>query len=194
MANKHDEPLDLMIYSAVPTVYIDPMEAIKAVRACNNGYEARYRCAAPTGWTLDQSLVGSQWRNLWIACPVTVKAVFPNRWGEPDTWENPKDTISNLGIWFTDGSGSRKYIIENWTRVDTLPSHVQYAWMLRQIEYLRVKVIESKSDKLDPPRPFYQRDLTAAEAEAKAFAEVNNLAAGQAVNAGRIGQLLLFGA
>lgn len=194
MANKPDEPLDLMIYSAVPTVYSDPMVAIKAGRVCNNGYEARYRCAAPTGWTLDQSLVGSQWRNLWIACPVTVKAVFPNRWGEPDTWENPKDTISNLGIWFTDGSGSRKYIIENWTRVDTQSPHLQYAWMLRQIEYLRAKVIESKSDKLDPLRPFYQRDLTAAEAEAKAFAEANDLAAGQAVNAGRIGQLLLFGA
>lgn len=194
MTNKPDEPLDLMIYSAVPTVYSDPMLAIKAGRVCNNGYEARYRCSAPTGWTFDQSLVGSQWRNLWIACPVTVKAVSLNRWGELDTWENPKDTISNLGIWFTDGSGSRKYIIENWTRVDTQPPHLQYAWMLRQIEYLRGKLIEGKNDKHDPLIHLYQQHLTAAEAEAKAFAEANHLASGQAINAGRKGQLLLFGA
>lgn len=122
---------DRMIYAYWPASYGSPEEAIACYHPDRTEDPAKLK---PTGWMLDESMVGTVWVNLHTGTDCTIHSVGV-RMGDLDMYESDPHGLSmGLGCWRTvAGHETPCFIAEHWARVDHLGPEMRLHWFAVEI-------------------------------------------------------------
>jgi hypothetical protein len=113
---------DLNINISIPPIYDNPVE-LRTIYQIGK--------FAPSGWMLNQSMVGTRWYNFYTGNIFLVVKVGDDIYKQLDMLDG-SNNFMGLGIW-----RNNHYQVEHWARVDHLPPIVEYRWLLFRAAYRR---------------------------------------------------------